>query len=218
MFRPFRLITLGVLALLVYMGFFAVPAGGAGSGTFTPRKVAALETAVWQAARAGEEMAAFTNGVLFQRELYRYSWFRSAQSGLALSRAAIQFARMTTRFERALPNLTEVAAVEQAWRNPDLDPARAARTRLDWWVTVHASTDAAMAEQAASIMAAEYAQWYGLAPEFIYEAAIDRAVAFRMINSKDVDLDWPVITQLLERSYTALQVTLDQSGRSGAGS
>ena len=215
MLRPFRLLTVGLLALLVYMGFFATPDGGTGPGAFSPQRVAALETALWQSARAGEEMAAFTNGVLFQRELYRYSWFRSVQSGLALSRAAIQFARMTTRFERALPNLTEIAAVEQVWRNPALDPGKVARNRLDWWATVHATTDARLAEQAATIMADEYAQWYGLAPEFFQEATTDRAVAFRIINSKDVDLDWPLITQLLERSYTLLKVTLERAGRAG---
>jgi hypothetical protein len=218
MFRPFRLITLGLLALLVYMGFFAVPEGGGGPGAFTPRRVAALETALWQSARAGEEMAAFTNGVLFQRELHRYSWFRSAQSGLALSRGAIQFARMSTRFERALPNLTEIAAVEQAWRSPGLDPAQAARKRLDWWVSVHASTETGLARQAPALMAEEYAQWYGLDPEFLMEAAADRAVAFRMIHSKDVDLDWALITELLERSYTVLKVTLERARRAGAGS
>ena len=50
MFRPFRLIMLAALALVVYIGFFQVPDDKPGVADFDPSVVAKREIEGWQPA------------------------------------------------------------------------------------------------------------------------------------------------------------------------
>ena len=68
MFSLGRLLTFGIFAFLVYMGFYAVPCGMAGPSDFDPEEVARHEVATWRAALVREELPTFMSGVLEQRE------------------------------------------------------------------------------------------------------------------------------------------------------
>lgn len=214
MFRPFRLIALGALALAIYSGFYAAPGGAPGPSDFDPAGVARHEAATWRAARARDEMSAFTSAVRLQRELHRYSWFRSAQTGWALSRVAVMFSHMTTRFERALPGLEEMAMVEQQWRAATFNPREIARTRLSWMVAARDSSERADRELAVTDMALEYSQRYQLPAGRALASVTLRADAFRMILAPGAEPDWALVTQLLERSYADLKASLVASRQS----
>ena len=213
MFSPFRLITLGLLAFGVYMGFFAAPAGKPEPTSFDPALVAEYEVGLWQAARVREEVGSFTNAVLLQRELNRYTWFRALQTGWPASRATSTFYHLTHRYERVLPDLEEIAAVEKVWRNGNFDTAVVARTQLNWLVTGR-MPNLGDSNEVASMMAEEYGLRYGLRPDQMFSAAALRAEAYKMSILPSVDPDWPTITKLLADSYSALRTALEDSRRS----
>lgn len=209
MFRPGRLLTLGILAFLIYMGFYAVPASGPDADAFDPEAVARHEAAAWQAARVREELSTFVNCVLYQRELHRLSWFRAAESGMALSRALTQFPHMTSRFERILPQLEEVAAIERIWRAAEFEPRVVARSQLNWMIASRNPRQADNVQRSVSEMAVEYGLRFGMHPEFMFPAAADRSEAFQLILAQNAaDPDWDVTARLLARSYTTLKTTL----------
>lgn len=207
MLRPFRLFMLGLLGLVVYVGFFQLPASRGGVADFDPAVVAQHEVEAWQAARAREEVGAFIAHVLQMRELHRFTWFRAAQTGLEMARTTTRFVELRGRYERVLPNLEAVAEVEKGWKRLDYDPAVVARTQLNWMVTAR-MPDLNDANDIASEMAAEYGLRYGMRGDQMFTAAATRAQAFKLMITATGDADWPGITELLTESYTALQQTL----------
>ncbi len=206
MFRPFRLLTWAVLALAVYLVFFAVPGGGPGEAAFNPDRVAAYEVAAWQAAKAHQEFSTFANLVLMQREQHRYSWFRAVQASYYLAAAMNEFVDMQNRYERVLPDLEDALAVEKAWRKNTFDQAAVARAQLNWWVTARIP-NLNDTDQIAQIMAGEYGPRYRLRPDQVFTAASLRARAFKMYQEAPIP-DWPTISKLLVESYEALQTAI----------
>jgi hypothetical protein len=215
MLRPFRLIMLAALGLGVYMGFFQVPDNRPGVAEFDPDVVAQHEVEAWQAAKGKEEVGAFIAHVLEQRELHRYSWFRAAQAGLDMARTTTGFVDLRGRYERVLPNLEAVAAVEKDWKKLTFDPASVARTQLNWMVTAR-MPNLNDTNDIASEMAVEYAERYGLRSDQMFSAAAGRAEAFKLMINSTVDPDWPGITKLLRESYAELRKTLQNTARAGA--
>ena len=207
MFRPFRLIMLAVLSLGTYVGFFQIPDDKPGVADFDPQVVAQHEIEAWQAAKGNEEVGAFIAHVLQARELHRYSWFRAAQAGLDMARTTSQFVDLRGRYERVLPSLEAVAAVEKGWKQAAFDPAVVARTQLNWMVTARMPNLNDTNEIAAQ-MAEEYGLRYGLRSDQMFSAAAGRAEAFKIMITSTTDPDWPGIRQLLEESYGVLQKTL----------
>lgn len=207
MLRPFRLIMLAAMSLVVYAGFFQVPDGKAGIADFDPAIVAKREVEAWRADKSKEEMGAFIAHTLFHRELNRYSWFRSADAGIGMARTMTQFLDMQNRFERVLPHLEGVAMVEKDWKQAEFDASRVARAQLTWMVT---AKNALLAESSdvAGQMAEEYAMRYGLRSDQMYAATAGRAEAFKVMMRATTDPDWPMIGKLLEESYGVLQKTL----------
>lgn len=207
MLRPFRLIMLAALALLVYMGFFQVPADRGGVADFDPAIVARHEVEAWKAAKAHEEFGAFIAHVMQMRELHRYTWFRAVQTGLDQARSSLTFVQLRGRYERVLPNLEAIAAVEKTWKRAAFDPAAVARAELNWMVTARMPNLNDLNDIAGQ-MAEDYGLRYGLRPDQMFAAAAPRAEAFKIMITSDVDPDWPGIQALLEQSYAALRHAL----------
>jgi hypothetical protein len=207
MFRPFRLIMLAAISLAVYMGFFQVPDGKGGVADFDPVAVAAREVEAWKADKSKEDLGSFIAHTMYHRELNRYSWFRAADAGIEMSRTMTQFFGMENRYERVLPNLEGVAMVEKGWKQATFDAPIVARTQLTWMVTAKSPLLSESSDVAAQ-MAEEYAMRYNMRAEQMYAAAAGRAEAFKVMMRSSTDPDWPMITKLLEESYSVLQRTL----------
>jgi hypothetical protein len=213
MFRPFRVLMLGALALLIYAGFFNVPGGTVGAPTFDPDRVALYESQMWQAAKVHSEFSIFLNAVMMVREEQRFTWFRSVQEGYSLARAMNVFPDLDRRYERILPDLEDAAAVEKTAKQMAFDPAEVARAQLNWMVTARMRTLVDQ-DEVASLMAEDYGLRYHLRPDQVYAAAAPRAEAFKVWLSPNVDPDYPTITKLLSESYRALRLSLQRTHRS----
>lgn len=217
MFSPGRLLTLGVIAFLVYIGFYAVPGNAPGPADFDPEAVARHEVAAWQAASVREEMSVTINCILYQRELHRLSWFRAAESGMALSKAVSQLPHMTSRFERVMPQLEEAADIERAWKGAEFDPVAVARFQMNWIITARNPQQGNNAQRTVSEMADDLGLRFGMQAGFMQAVAGDRAEAFRIILARNATPDWDHVTQLLTRSYTTLKTTLARAADAGSG-
>src|SRR5689334_24942476 len=102
MFSFGRLLMLALLGTVVYVGFFQLPPGAPEDGRFDPDKLAVDEVDLWRASKIQEEFSIYTSAVVMLREQHRYSWFRAAQAGYYLARAASVFATLKQRYERVL--------------------------------------------------------------------------------------------------------------------
>ena len=210
MFRPGRLITLALIGGLVYLGFYQVPAPRPDGSLFDPASVAEHEASAWQAALVQEDFSSIVSCVLYQRELHRMSWFRAAESGMALSRAMMGFALMIERPERIAPRLEEVVLIERDWAGADYDTGVVSRHQATWMALAR-STRRNEAQRAGSEMAEELGLRLGISPAFVSAAAADRAEAMRQILPRNANPDWEHVRLLLTRSYTNLNAALTSS-------
>ena len=218
MFSPGRLLTFGILALLVYTGFYAPPRTGPGAADFDPEAVARYEVAAWQSARTRSELATIVNCILYQRELHRLSWFRAAESAMPMARAVQQFPLMLNRFERILPQLEQVASIEQQWKDASFDPAGVARTQLNWMVMSRDPNRAGNARLAVSSMDEDVSTRFGLQPGYAAAMAADRAQAYQFNLRQGAEPDWDAVTEMLPRAYGSLKATLAAVQADSAGS
>jgi hypothetical protein len=208
MFSPGRLLGLGILVFGVYVGFFATPAGGPAAADFDPELVARYEASAWRAARVEEEFSTFVNCLMYQRELHRLSWFRAAESALPLSRAVMQFPAMANRFERIMPQLEQVAAIEKGWKGADFDPFMLARVQLNWMVTARDPRRSTNAQSSVADMAEDLGQRFGMDASYMSAPAADRAQAFQVILGQRSDPDWESVTEQLARAYAHLKTII----------
>lgn len=208
MLRPGRLLTAGVVTLLVYTVFYAEPRTGPGAADFDPAAVARYEAAAWQAARARNELAVIINCTLYQRELHRMSWFRSAESAFPMARAIQQFLLMIDRFERVRPQLEEVASIERQWKEASFEPPRVARAQLNWMIMTRDATRPGNLRQAVSNMDEDLSLRFGLQPGYASGAASERTQAYQLILGRGADPDWEAVTAMLARAYESLRTTL----------
>lgn len=211
MFSPFRLLTMCLIGVGVYMGFYAVPSGGTDPGAFDPPAVAQYESAAWKAGRERAEMPAFLNATLYYRELHRMSWFRAAQCGFTLSRILVQIPHMSARFDRVLPGLEEIARTERAWKKASFDSQNVARQQLDWITVARTARDGASGELIVSAMSEELGHRFNLRPDQTHAAAADRGEAVSLFLTK-ADADWNAVSALLTSSYTNLRIALSRAG------
>jgi hypothetical protein len=215
MFSPVRLLTLGILAFLVYAGFFAIPGNAPDPSAFDPEVVASHEAAAWQAAMVREEFSVFVSLTLYQRELHRMSWFRAAESARPLSRAVSQLPHMTSRYERVMPDLEEAAVIERDWKGLEFDTTAVARLQMNWLIMVRNPQQANNAQRSVSEMAEELGLRFGLSAGYTQTAASDRAEAFRSVLMRNANPDWQTVTLQLTRSYTSLKTTLARAAEAG---
>jgi len=207
-----RLIFYGLVAVLVYMLFFSVPAGDRAEGQFDADRLAASEIDVLKANLGREEFGVYIAVVPMLREQHRYSWFRAGQAGYYMARALTQFAGMRQRYERVLPDLVEAATIERNWMGASFDPAAAARAQLDWWVT-RRLPNLNSASQVAPLIAREYAVRYRIPEGAGMDAALRRAQALDL--SQQIDPNWTEVQNLLAESNRSLAQALDRSKPAG---
>jgi hypothetical protein len=200
---------LATLAFGVYYFFFAVPGNVKDDTAFEPAQVAHYEVEAWKSAAGNQEFAIYPSVALMLREQHRFSWFRAMQASYYLSRAMYEFADMTNRFERVMPDLEAAAAVERAWKNADFNAGAVARAQLNGWVTTKAPNPGDP-NGVAGIIAQDYALRYNLPPGDFMAAAGYRGDAARVLQHTPVDPDWLTIEKLLTESYQALQSALVQ--------
>jgi len=211
MFRPFRLVTIGALALAIYAGFFALPGGGrTPSGTYDADQVANYEVEAWKAAKVHNEFSVFLNMVLLLREQHQFTWFRAVQEGYYGAKALNVFSDMTGRYERIMPDLEDAADVERAAKGLSFDPAAVARAQLNWMVTARLP-DLNATDQVAAMMAEDYGLRYGVRPDQVFAAAAPRAEAFKMWMAPSVEPDYPTINKLLIESHRTLRLSLQRA-------
>jgi hypothetical protein len=204
MFRPGRLFTYAILGAIVYFGFFAVPAGPRSSDAFDPDLMATHELAAWKAEHEKAVYGLFTSLAQFKREQNRYPWYKAGLAGFDLSRATTEYAEMRGRYERVLPDLTSVAAMEKAWFNAEFDPAEVARAQLTWWVQ-RRIPNLNGPDQVGEMMSQEYSLRYGVPPDRVIGAAILRAQAMALRDEGAGNPNWPVVLRMLKDSYKALK-------------
>lgn len=215
MLRPFRLLVMAGLVALVYFGFFSIPGGARDAAAFDPDVLAAREVDVWKAAKARDDFATYISVVQMLREQQRYNWFRAVQAGYYLSEATGEFAGLTTRFERVLPDLEAAATIERDWRGASYRPNEVARAQLDWWVTLRrpnltSNTDVPR------LVAEDYGLRYGVDASEMEESAAFRTEAVKLRDSSRNDPDWPTITKLLAKSNRSLRAALERAAKRAA--
>src|SRR5688572_22050058 len=189
MFRPGRIILLLILALGGYALFFQTPAGPRDAAAFDPQVVADLETEAWKAEIEKSEFSLFFICAKMLREQHRYTWWRALRSGFYESRMRISVAEMTNRFERALPDLESVAAIEQSWTKKNFEPAKAARARLNWLASSRMPGQDAT-ETIANHMADDYAMRYGVAQDRVAGFAEYMVGAMKLRSDPTTKPDW----------------------------
>lgn len=216
MFRPSRLLTVAVLAFLVYTGFYAVPDNAPGPAAFDPEVVAGHEASAWQAALVREEFSSMVSCILYQRELHRLSWFRAAESGMALARAMGQFVLMTDRYHRVVPELESVATIERTWKASEFDAAAVGRRHGLWLATLRDRRQASNTGQAVSEMAEDLGLRFGIPAAYTLPVATDRTEAYRQFLAHGATPDWDHTRLLLTRAYTTLQTTLARAADASA--
>ena len=218
MFRPGRLLTLATFAFIVYMGFYAVPGNAPGAADFDPQVVARHEVAVWQAAAVQGEFSTIVSCILYQRELHRMSWFRAAESGMALARAIGQFWLMTSRFDRVGPQFEEVATIERTWKGAAFDAAVVGRHQATWMSIMRDPRQTSNSQRAVSEMAEDLGLRFGLPSGYMMSVASDRTEAYGPILRRGSSPDWEHVTLLLNRSYATLKTTLSRAADARTGS
>ena len=204
MFSFGRLIMLALVGTLVYAGFFHLPPGGPADGQFDPDKLAVDEVALWRAAQSQDEFSIYTSAVVMLREQHRYSWFRAAQAGYYMARAASTFSTLKTRYERVLPDLEDAAAIHKAWTNAAFEPAAVARAQLNWWVTKQLPNLNTI-DQVAPLVSDELELRYGLPAGAASGAAARRAEAALLFENGGRDPNVAAVTKALAESNRMLQ-------------
>jgi hypothetical protein len=211
MFRPFRLLVLGALALFVYTAFFAVPDSKPDADAFDADTVAGYELEMWKAAKVHSELSIFLNSTMMLRGLNRMTWFHAAQEGYSASRALNGFVFLTAKYERVMPDLEAALEVEKTAKQLTFDTAAVARMQLNWLVAARLTNSADNETgHIASLMAEEYGPRFRLRPDQVYVAAAPRAEAYKMWISSRADPDYATIGRLLVESYRNLKLVLQR--------
>jgi hypothetical protein len=211
MFSPGRLLTLAIFALLVYIGFYAVPGHAPGAADFVPEVVAEHEAAAWRAAAVREEFSTMVSCILYQRELHRMSWFRAIESGMALAKGIGQFMLMTTRHDRVAPQFEQVASIERTWKGAEFDEVVVGRAHANWLAALRTSREAGLDPRAVAEMADDLGLRFGLPAGHMMAVAADRTEAYRAVLARGANPDWDHVTLLLTRSYTTLKTALTRA-------
>ena len=204
MFRPGRIILLLILALGGYGLFFQTPTGPRDVAAFDPQVVADLEIEAWKAQAEKSEFSLFFITAKLMREQFRYTWWRAFRSAFYESRMRISVGEMANRFERALPDLEAVAAIEQSWTKKNFEPAKAARARLNWLASSRMPGQDAT-QNVASHMADDYAMRYGVGQDRVAGFAEYMVGAMKMRDESTSQPDWNQIQKMVLEGYRALK-------------
>jgi hypothetical protein len=187
----------------------AVPPGLRSLRQFDPDRLADLELRMWQAYYARENVRLFGLLVTLLREQYRYPWWRAAEEGFHLARAAATFGNARSNYEAVLPDLEAAYGTARDWLDAGFDPAAVARSELAWWVARRIPGQNS-AEQVGGLIADEYALLYEVPREAVVTSATLRAEAAAMRDAQASSPDWPAIARLLRSSYASLHAGVNR--------
>jgi hypothetical protein len=180
------------------------PPGPRSLKAFDPDRTADLETDMWRTYYARDNIHLFRDLVTLLHEQNRYSWFRAAEAGFYLARAAATFASIHDDYDaRVLPDLVTAYTVERDWLGASFDPAAVAHAELAWWVARRIAGQNAP-EQVGALIAAENALLYGVPGDRVLAASVLRARAGRLRDDAGEHADWAAVSDLLHQSYRAL--------------
>jgi hypothetical protein len=204
------------VAILLAAAAYAVTAAPSGPRSlrqFDPDRLADLELRMWQAYYAKENVRLFGLLVTLLREQYRYPWWKAAEEGFHLARAASTFGNARSNYEAVLPDLEAAYSTAREWLNAGFDPAAVARSELAWWVARRIPGQNSV-EQVGGLIADEYALLYEVPRDAVLTSAMLRAEGAAMRDAQASSPDWAAIARLLRSSYAALHTGV--SDRYGA--
>lgn len=205
-------VIIAVLAIAVLAGGYAATTAPPGPRTmreFDPHRLADLESRMWQAYYAKQNVRLFGLLVTMLHEQYHYSWATAAREGFHLARAAAVFGNARSDYDRVLPDLTNGYATARDWLHASFDPPAVARAELAWWVARRVKGQDGP-EHVGALMADEYAMLYAVPRDAVLEAATLRARAGKLRDTEAAAPDWPTVTRLLDLSYVSLHQAVRQ--------
>jgi hypothetical protein len=215
MTRPRIKAVLIVVVVVAAIGSYlatATPSGPRSIREFDSTRLADLELRMWQAYYAKENVRLFGLLVTLLREQYRYSWATAAREGFHLARAAARFGNARSNYEAVLPDLEAAYGTARDWLNARFDPKAVAHAELAWWVARRIPGQNGVA-QVGGLIADEYAMLYEAPREAVLRAALLRAEAGALRDSRAAQPDWNTIRRLLIESYAALDAAVGSGYR-----
>lgn len=181
--------------------------------TFDAVAVAWLETRMWEAYYAKQDLRLFILLVRLVAKQFGLPWERALRIALMLTRPAMQFARTQSNYEAVIPDIAAAYARLQEECGATFDADEVAARELQWWI-VHRHPSEAGEAGLTDAIADLYAAVYRLPPDQMREAARLRAEAALICDEgrecegvRDASY-WPEVGDLLQRSYRALKVAV----------
>jgi hypothetical protein len=197
-----------VLALLcvVALGAFVAWRVRGARAVIDPDKLAAAETAMWQAYYAKDISALKQEICRMMEEQFGLGTMDARAVANDLAGAAIQFAfrgggdGVSGQLESAYKRLGQATGLR-------FDPAEAARAELAWW-TARRTPGQDSPDEVGRRIARFYAVLYGEMRPGFAQAGLLRAQAARLRDQGGAHADWPEVQRLLQQSYRALAGSL----------
>lgn len=203
--RLSRLVFLGVLCAVGYVGFLWVPPGPKAPGAFDPEKLARLHYEVFQAYDSGADFGLFVGYTKLLREQNKYSWFRAIDAGFHMARAMSAARTVHSHYEQLLPDLEYAYTVERDWLGASFDPKKVAQAELDAWVWVKEQMPNPTEMVTQSLAARDALRFNTTESETLGPAMlIARAEQMR----DEPNTDWPTVLALLTDASRALALAV----------
>jgi hypothetical protein len=206
--RRYVFLAIGIAVALAFYTFVLYSPPGPRSGReFEPARLADREVKMWQAYYAREKVRLFALLLTTLREQYRYTWAKTSLSAFYLARAATTFANARADYDRVLPDLERAYSMAKDWTGARFNPAAVAQAELAWWVA-RRTPGKNSAESVGTRIAVEYALLYEVPFPKVLEPAMLRAKAAAIRDQGGKQANWPMISQLLNDSYTRLHTAV----------
>ena len=181
--------------------------------TFDADRVAWLETRMWEAYYAKQDLRLFLLLVRLVAQQFGLPWRRALRVALMLTRPAMRFARSRQDYDAVIPDIAAAYDRLRAECGASFDADTVAARELRWWV-VHRHPSEAGVDGLTEAIADLYAAVYRLPPDAVREAAHLRAeAAFLCDTGRERDGVrgagyWREVGDLLQRSYRSLKVAV----------
>lgn len=192
-------------------------AGGNPLVIFDADAIAWLETRMWEAYYAKQDVRLFILLVRLVAQQFGLPWRRALRIALMLTRPAMRFARTRDNYAAVIPDIAAAYRRLQQECGSSFDADEVAARELQWWV-VHRHPAEAGVEGLTDAIAALYGAVYRLPPSTVREAARLRAVAaLRCDEGREREgvrdaYYWKEVGDLLQRSYRALRMAVQPVG------
>lgn len=205
--HPFRTLVIVGTGLLIYVAFFAVPAGPRTVREFDADQMAAFEVEVWKATDRDSSVDLI---IAFTRMLHdeqRYTWARAFDAGYHLASATRTFAAVHSHYEQCVPDLEDAYTTARDWTDASFNPGAVARAEVAWW-TAQRTARQSDPDIVGGLIADQYALFYEVPRQNVITAGILRARAAKLRADGGGDVDWTGVSALLRDSYRELHAAL----------